>query len=205
MAEEIVNTIACGHGNPSKLRSIVSWAVYVLGWAGWIFSMPMGLAYVDKFNDPGVPSHILIPILLILVVSPVALWPWAPVALILRLEVACYYFGLVSCIAWPVLRRKRGLMPMLARCGAFGLLAPWILMVELFGSTDHCLGLPFFTVSSTLICIGVWLIPPRRQKPASQNIRADVLPSSGLRRFLNRWFVLLAGWAFWALALFVPE
>ena len=175
-------------GNSRWRKAWLGWAVYFLGWSIWFASLPLKADYDSLIYWPGqawppngneAPSSVLGN----LVLGPTDL-PNEPdktnhVGFYLCL---IYYFSVLLCAIWPLIRVRPWWLRLIGRIGSLGMLAVW---VEVAYASQYynflaLPGYPVLAIGSTLICLGVWLIPLRRKHndtvasgPASGNESGD--------------------------------
>ena len=159
-------------GNPKWPKAWAGWAAYFFGWSIWFASLPLKADYGGLIYWPGhtwPPRGNLAPtssVLGMLVFGPDDL-PNEPdrtshVGFYLCL---IYYLSVLFCTIWPLIRFGPWWLRAIGRLGVFGALLVW---VEVAYASQYynflaLPGYPVLAIGSTLICLGVWLIPPRRK------------------------------------------
>ena len=142
--------------------SLVGWALYGMGWGCWLTSL--NLPWLPPFA-PGLafPTGAMLLFEAVLAFFPGRdglIW-WA------RPVVVIYYLGLIAALVW--LSKASRTMPFgrVVRIFTLGLLPmPWIMTEPWCGIPHHPRpGAAFLMVGSSLICLGVWLIPPQAARP----------------------------------------
>ena len=83
----------------------------------------------------------------------------------LGLLLPLYFIGLIGGIAWPIWRCRRpiGLLCRMASLGMLEMTYAGVGYLVGHRNGGFYLGFPMLALGSTLICIGVWLIPPRQK------------------------------------------
>ena len=73
--------------------------------------------------------------------------------------------GVLVCALWLLLREGPRWLDIIGRLGTLGILAIWAEVIYAWRYFNfHALpGYPVLALGSTLICVGVWLTPPRQK------------------------------------------
>ena len=148
-------------------RARLGWCAYGLG---WLASLPLKADYdYPAINPWGVnpfpiPAGVHADRVIAALVGGIALQP-KYVTLANQLYVA-YYLGFLFSIVWLLIRLGPWWLRPIGRVGSLGMLAVW---VEVAYASQHynflaLPGYPVLALGSTLICLGVWLIPPRQKR-----------------------------------------
>ncbi len=133
---------------------LIAWVLYSVGWIVWLASMAMKVTGF-LFSSLGA----------VFLTSPVAIVCY-PGSMAMDCVVLGYYLGFIACLCWPWLRRWRWARWPLPIAG-LGLLASWLVLAAITTQRDQ---IPVWTgalmnsVGSTMICLGVWLIPARQKR-----------------------------------------
>ncbi len=171
-------------------RFTVGWSIYAIGWLVWFGALPLKADYaiinpwgVNPFPIPSTSNLTPEPTIGALVGGGALQPKYLVLAGHLYLV---YYLGFLFSIIWFLIRLGPWWLRLIGRIGSLGMLAVW---VEVAYASQHynflaLPGYPVLAVGSTLICLGVWLIPPRQKReglvalgPASPS---QAVPASGI-------------------------
>ncbi|MGC9261237.1 MAG: hypothetical protein ACP5I8_14325 [Phycisphaerae bacterium] len=150
-------------------RAWLGWCAYGLGWLAWLASLPLKADYDYPAINPWginpfpVPAGVHADQVIAALVGGIALQR-KYVALANQLYIA-YYLGVLICVIWLFVRLGPRWLRVIGRMGSLGMLAVWF---EVAYASQHynflaLPGYPALAVGSTLVCLGVWLIPPRQK------------------------------------------
>ena len=179
------------------------WTIYIAGWVTWIVSLWLPASFLVQGATEPLPTIAFI-VLDLIGCTGAALrfqFYWGLLALPYCLGLA----AAIGCSLRPKSPRRLLQLRMTSLCG---ILAAPLGIVYLVGHqrNEFFLGFPFLGLGSTLICIGVWLIPPRRNVgKATGKVEEQRTSNDTNRGSLVGATVLAAGWVLWLFALFVPE
>ena len=182
MGDEIVGAVAISGCYPSKTRVAIAWTAYVTGWVVWFVSLWMPATIFLAGTNPNVPpTSVALWFVYLMVSLGETLQQSTPDTGYLVLEsfiLLPYYLALLAAAGGGFCKER--VTWWITRLTALGLLESvyyaWLTyQSSLPGPPSHedplflgkgmplFPGFPTLAVASTLICIGLWLIPPRQK------------------------------------------
>ena len=141
-----------------RLRLWAGWTVYAIGWAVWFISLWMPAAFL-------VPHATLpLPTIDFLVLDMVGcLGALARLHFYSGLLIVPYFLGLAAAVGCALCSNSARILTLLRITSLCGFLVDY---VGVGYSMEHhrrfLEGFPLLALGSTLICLGVWLIPPQQ-------------------------------------------
>ncbi len=146
-----------------RLRLWAGWAAYTIGWTVWFISLLMPAAYASRWAAEPIKVWLYIGLAFLELLGGIASFSFTLTTAIF----AGYFLGLGSAAISPGLRRWRP-SRWAARAVTLGSLIGcypgWRYLREYRGCDRFCPGLPTLAAASILVCLGVWLIPPRQKR-----------------------------------------
>ena len=211
MAAETMSAIRSERGTLSKPRSTIAWTIYALGWVLWLVSLWMP-GWPITIGVLG-PRYVPAPVIFWLGALFASMFTFGSDTATLLARAALtvpYFLGLLAAVGGTALRGRP--LRWIFRPVALGLLEAWLYAWSAYGDSlpkpegkgyPLFAGFPAFAFASTLICMGAWLIPPRRAKIDGEN-GTQRIASNARRDSLVGAALLAVGWVLWFFALFFP-
>ncbi|HTV48084.1 MAG TPA: hypothetical protein VMG59_06535 [Phycisphaerae bacterium] len=160
-----------------SLQSWIAWTIYFVGWITWFASMSLKADYLFpglfSFSNTYPPPSSVQPasVFVMLIAGPSGPQNQTAGEMQLGLSLCVVYdIGVLFCVFWPLFRMGPQWLDIIGRVGALGALSVWaeVAFASQYFNFHVLPGYPVLAVASTLICIGVWLIPPRLAKSNGQ-------------------------------------
>ena len=148
-----------------RLRLWAGWIIYTIGWGVWVISLWLPAGYLSQgaWTHPNKPLPTVIFVIATALIPIFAFfnihlyWSYLPLWL--------YYPGLLAAVL-AAFRPGSAKLLITLRLSSLALLESCLLeATHLFGGQQDTFyyGADILALGSTLICLGVWLIPPRRK------------------------------------------
>ena len=157
-------------------RSVIGWVVYLIGLVCWLSSLNLPFG-----RGPGSWPTAFVLLLEVVVAfsfqSADGLVGWG------RPMIVVYCLGLIGSLAWLSREGRAGRLGWTVRVSSIGLLpAPWVVEYPLRGFPYHpCFGPLFLALGSSMMFIGIWVVPVERCQSKIETSTAS------FRQRIGRW------------------
>ena len=162
-----------------RLRLWAGWTVYAIGWAVWFISLWTPAFFLVPHATLPLPT---IDFLILDLIG--CLGALARLHFYSGLLIAPYFLGLAAAVGCALRPKSARILTLLRIISLCGFLVDYGGVGYLMENHRRFLaGGPLLALGSTLICIGVWLVPPRHAmiagKNGKQSTASNTNPNSG--------------------------